>query len=136
MRPDADEAEGLAAELGALQLLLEPLALLHGGVGLGDVVGHGDHQSEGQLGDREARGLGRIVDRDALGLRVVDVDRVDSDAAADHVLELGRRVDHRLVDLGLGADDDDLGLGDATQVRRYFAEALEPRRKVRRESVG
>jgi len=47
---EAYDAEGLAAELGALQGFFVPLGLMHGGVGAGDGASEGDHEAEGEFG--------------------------------------------------------------------------------------
>ena len=53
-----DDAEGLAGQFDALEFLLHPLALFHGGVGPGDFTSQGHHEAEGKLGDRHGRGRG------------------------------------------------------------------------------
>ena len=62
---EADDAEGLATELGALERLLVPLARVQAGVGVGDLAGHGDHEAEGELGDSDGVGAGGVHDDNA-----------------------------------------------------------------------
>jgi hypothetical protein len=108
---EADDAEGLAAELDALAVgLLFPLVLAHGVAGDGDVAGAGEHVAHGELGDGLGGGLRGVLHGDAGRLGVFDVDVVHADAAADDELELAALglVDVVGADLGLGADDDDV----------------------------
>ena len=87
---EADDAERFAAELGALQRLLVPLAGVHGGVGAGDGAGHGDHEAERELGDGDGVGAGGVHDDDAAARGFGGVDVVDADAGAADDAELRR----------------------------------------------
>ncbi len=132
----ADEAQGLLEELGALQLVLEELALLHGGVGLDEARGDGHHEGHGHLGHRHAAGAGGVHGLDALLGAELLVDVVHAHAAADDQLKgwgLGEEVG---VDGGLGADEEHLGLSQGGHVGADGAEGGEPLRQLGVEGVG
>ena len=81
----ADDAKGLAAQFGALQGFLFPLAGMHQGVGAAEVASHGQHDPQGLLGHRDRVGAGRVHDRDALASGGFDLNVVDADSrASDH----------------------------------------------------
>ena len=129
--PDADEAQRLAEQLGALDLLLEELALLHGVVRLDEVVGNGQHEAERQLGHRDRRGGRRVLHLDAALLGAPWVDVVEADAAADDQLQLRGAGDPLGGALGLRAHQRDLGLrepgdvlGDLAELREAVGERL------------
>ena len=90
------------------------------------LVGHGQHESEGKLSDRNAGGVGRVVgfDRLAFGIGLVDI--VHANAAADDELEIGGAVDELLGAFGLAADQDDIGLGDQVLVIAHLAIGGQP----------
>ena len=79
---EAEDAEGLAAQLDADELAALPLAGGEGRVGGGDVAGEGEHQADGVLGGGDGDGGGGVDDDDAAGGGRVDVDVVDADAGA------------------------------------------------------
>ncbi len=109
---EADDAEGLAAELGALQRFLLPLGGVHGGVGARDGAGHGDHEAEGELGDGDGVGAGRVHDDDAAVRGCGGVDVVDAYAGAADDAEVGRGLEQLGVGLHGGADDQGVGVGE------------------------
>ncbi len=108
----ADDAQGLAAKLLALQRLLVPLAGVHGGVGAGDCPAHGDHQAEGELGDGDGVGAGGVHDDDALAGGGIGVDVVDADAGTADDAEFGGGLEQLRVGLDGGADDERIGVGE------------------------
>ena len=69
-------------------------------------------------------------------LKTLDEVLAQADAAADDQLEVGGLVDHLLGDLGLGADEQDLGLGQFGHVGIDLAELLEPLGQGRVEGVS
>ena len=106
---EADDAERLALKLDALAVgLLFPLALTHGVARDGKITRAGEHVAHGQLRDGLGGSLRGVLDGDAIGLGVLDIDVVHADAAADDELELAALglVDVVGANLGLGADDD------------------------------
>ena len=78
----ADDAQRLAGELGALQALLVPLAAARGLVGARDVAGHGEHQAKGEFGDGYRAGAGSVHHHDATPCGDLDVNIVYADARA------------------------------------------------------
>ena len=106
-RPGADEAEGLAEELRALQLLLDPAPLGHRVVSRDDVVRDREHEREGELRHGDGRGIRCVDALDALRLGVRDVDVVHSHAAPDDQLQVGRGIDVLLRTLRLAPDQHD-----------------------------
>ena len=112
---EAEDAEGLALDLGAAELAALPLAAGERGVRLRDVAGQREHQRDGVLGGRDRVGLGRVGDDDALLGRGRDVDVVDADAGAADDLQVVGAVDRLGVQLGRGADQDAVVVADAVQ---------------------
>ena len=108
--PETDDAEGLAAELGALERFLVPLAGVHGAVGGRNFTAHGDHEAEGELGDGDGVSAGGVHDDNAVAGSGVGVDVVHADAGAADDAELGRVLEQRGVDLNGGADDQGVGV--------------------------
>ena len=109
---EADDAEGLLAQLDAGVLAALPLAVLERGVGRRDVAGGGDEQAAGELGGGDDVG-GRRVDDHHAGLGGGgDVDVVEADAGAGDDLELPGGGDRLRVDLGRAADEDGVDVGD------------------------
>ena len=101
-----------------------------------DVVGHRDHQREGQLGHRDGRGLGGVVDGDALGLGGHAVDVVQAHAAADDELEFGRVFQELGRALGLAPDEQDICLAQAVEALTDGAEGLEALGQTGIKGVG
>ena len=119
---EADDAEGLALQLDALAVgFLFPLAFAHGVARDGQVARAGEHVAHSQLCNGLRGGLRGVLDGDAVGFRILDIDVVDADAAADDELQLAALglVDVVGADLGLGADDDCVKLtqGSAQLIR-------------------
>ena len=94
----ADDAQRLAAKLGALQRLLLPLAGMHGGVGAHQVTRQRQHESEGVLGDRDGIAAGRVHHHDAALGGGVEIDVVHAHAGASDDAQLGGLVHHGGID--------------------------------------
>ncbi len=109
---EADDAELFATQLGTLQGFFLPLGGVHGGVGARDTARHGDHESDGKLGDRDCIGPGGVHDDDAGVGGGIDVDVVDSDARTTNDAQLRRGGQQLGVDLHGGADDERVGIGE------------------------
>ena len=96
----SDDAQRLAAKLGALQRLLLPLAGMHGGVGTAELTRHRQHEGEGVLGDRDGVAAGSVHHHDAALGGGVEIDVVHAHAGASDDAQLGRLVHHGGVDEG------------------------------------
>ena len=107
----AENAERLAAQLRALQVFLLPLAGVHGGVGRGQFARQGDHQADGQFGDGDGIGAGRIHHHDAAARGGLGVDVVHAHAGAANDAQLGRVRHQRVVDLHGAAHHKRVGIG-------------------------
>ena len=92
---EADDAQGLAEELRALERLLLPLVGLHRQDGLAVVADGAEHEPEGVFGHRDGRRGRRVGHEDALFLGRVAVDVVQADAGPDEDLEVLARFDDR-----------------------------------------
>ena len=103
---EADDAQRFAAELGALQGLLVPLALMHGAVGAWDGPAHRDHEAEREFRDGHRVGAGRVHHDDAATRGLGGVDIVDTHARAANQAELGRVLQQGGIRLHGGADDE------------------------------
>ena len=77
---EADDAEGLAVELGALELGPLPGAADQRAVGLGHVAAEGQHQRQRVLGGGDRVRFGGVGDDHAASRRRRDVDVVDAGA--------------------------------------------------------
>ena len=100
-----DDAQRLAAQLAAHELLLFPLAAGGGLGGLRNAPRHGQHQRQGVL--RHGNGIAsrRVHHQDAGRRGGFQIHVVDAHArAADHP-QLGRVVEHRLIHLHGAAHD-------------------------------
>ena len=106
------EAERLAAQLRAGQLLLVPDAALHRGVGGGHRARQRQHQRQRVLGDADAVAAGRVHDENAPRAGRGEIDVVDSGSGAGNHPKFGRGGEQPLVDLGRAADDERVGLGE------------------------
>ena len=112
---EPDDADGLLVELDAGVLRPLPLAVLQRGVRGRHVPGGGEHQRHRELGGRDDVG-GRRVDHHHAGLgRGLDVDVVETDPGARDHLEPRRGGERLGVDLGRGADQDRVHVGDGGQ---------------------
>ncbi len=112
---EADDADGLLVELDAGVLRPLPLAVLQRGVGRADVAGRGEHQRDGELGGGDDVGGRRVDDHDpALGGRL-HVDVVEAHTGAGDDLQPLRGGQRLRVDLGGGAHQDRVDVGDGGQ---------------------
>ena len=109
---EADDAEGFAAELGALEGFFLPFAGVHGGVGAGDGAGERDHEAEGEFGYGYGVGAGGVHDDDAAMGGGVGVDVVYAYAGAADDAEFGGGLEEFGVGLDGGADDEGVGVGE------------------------
>ena len=107
----SNDAQRLAAKLGALQRLLLPFAGLHGGVGTHQGARHGQHQSEGVFRDGNRIAAGSVHHHDAALGGGVEIDVVDTHARASDDAQLGSLVHHGRIDEGCRADNDGVGVG-------------------------
>ena len=126
----AEDAEGLAEQLDALQTLLLPAAGLHRGVGHRDPARHGEQQRQGVLGDGggvAARGVHH--DDAALG-GGIDVDGVDPGPGSADDFQTAGVFQRGPGDLGGAADDQTFVVAEAGRQRRLVERAgdvdLEP----------
>ena len=117
----ADDAQGLAAQLGALQRFLFPLAGVHQGVGAAEVTSHGQHDPQSLLGHRDRVGSGRVHDRDALASGGFEFNVVDADARASDDPQFVSMFEQSRVDLHRRANDERVG---GFQVGGQFAVQL------------
>ncbi len=132
---EADDAEGLLAELDTRVLGPLPLAVLQGGVGLRDVAGRGDQQTAGELGRGDDVGRRRVDDHHAGLGGGGDVDVVQSDAGAGDDAQLPGRGDGLGVHLGGGADEDRVDIGDGGDQLRAVGAVAVPDLEVRAQRV-
>ena len=103
---EADHAEGLAVELGALELGPLPGAAGQRAVRLRDVAAEGEHQGQRVLGGGDRVRFGRVGDDHAAAGGGRDVDVVDAGSgAADHLEPLAA-LDQLGGHLGRRADQD------------------------------
>ena len=121
---EADHAERLAVELGALEVGPLPGAADERAVGLGHVAAERQHQRQRVLGGGDRVRFGGVGDDDAAAGRGGDVDVVDAGAgAADHLEPLGA-LDQLGGHLGRRADQDRVVAGD--RVAQLLVGHLEP----------
>jgi len=62
---EADDAQALAVEFSAHELLARPLASLHAGVGLGEAPGQGEDHRQGEFAGRDGVSAGGVHHQDA-----------------------------------------------------------------------
>ncbi len=121
---EAENAQRFAAQLRALQVFLFPLAGVHGRVGRGQLARQREHQPDGELGDGNGIGAGRIHDHDAAARGGFGIDVVDANAGAADDAQLGRLLHQGVVHLHGGADDERVGIGESgRQARRAVGRA-------------
>ena len=112
---EAHHADGLAEDLGAVELGALPGVLAQGRVGGRDLPGCREHQRQRMLGRAVDIGGRRVDHQHPGGRRGVDVDVVQAHTRPGDDLELGCGGDHLGVDGGGGADQDRVGVGDGFQ---------------------
>ena len=103
---EADHAERLAVELGALEPRPLPGPADQRRLRLGDVAAERQHQRQGVLGGGDRVRFGRVGDDDPAPGRGGDVDVVDPGAGAADDLEIVGAADQVLVQLRRRADQD------------------------------
>ena len=108
--PQPDDAQRLAGQLHAHELLAVPAALEQALIGRGDLPRHGQHQGDRQLGGRDGVAAGRVHHDDALLGGGLDVDVVHADAGPRDRPEPGVAVEHVGGDLHAAAADGAVGL--------------------------
>jgi hypothetical protein len=101
---EPDHAESPVVELDSLELLLLPLARLHGRSGLGNVSCQSDEERDGVLGRGDRVAAGRVDDDDAPPAGGGHVHVVDADPSATDHLELLGRLQHLRRHLGAAAN--------------------------------
>ena len=132
----ADEAERLAEELGALELLLEKAPLLEAGVPLDEAARDGEHERHRELRHGDRGRARRVLHVDPALAAGLDVDVVEADAAPDHELQVRRPVQELARHLRLRAHEDDFGVLEARGVGEHLAERGEAAGKGLVERVG
>jgi hypothetical protein len=95
----AENAQRLAAQLGALQILLIPLAGVHRCVGRGNLARKRDHQADGEFGNRNGVGARRIHHHNAAARGRFCINIVNADACAANHAQLGRLLHQRVIHL-------------------------------------
>jgi hypothetical protein len=110
--PEAEDAERLAAQLGAAEVLALPTAGGQRGVRLRDVARDREQQRHRVLGRRDDVRARRVDDDDAALRGGGDVDVVDPDAGARDGAQVRRAGEQVGVDLRRRADDDRVVGGD------------------------
>ncbi len=122
---EAGDAERLAAQLGAEEALLLPLAVLHRPIGGGHAAGERQHQGAGVLGDADAVRARRVDDENAARAGGGHVDVVDAGAGAGDDPELRRRGQQVGGDLRRAADEQRVGVRQ--RGREFRRRAAAPR---------
>ena len=98
-----DNAQRLVAHLDAHEGGALPLPFLHGGIGLRDVAGQGQHQGDSVLGGGDRVANGRVDHGDAGAGGRVQINVIHADAGPGDDFKIASGGDHRLGDLGLAA---------------------------------
>ena len=101
---EADDADGLVAELDADKFIALPLAALERGRRLGNMARHGHHQRNGMLAGGNVVAAGGVHDDDTALGSGVGVDVFIAHAGAANDLQIGCRFDQLGGDLGAAAD--------------------------------
>jgi hypothetical protein len=114
---EADDAERLLIELGARVLRALPLPLRQRGVRGGNVAGEAQDVADGQFGGRDDVGCRGVHDHDTGRGRGLDVDVVEPDTGARDDLERRSGLDRLGIDLGRGAHQDGVGIGQGLEQR-------------------
>ncbi len=112
---EAAEAERLAPQFGAGQLLLVPHAALHGRVGGRHRSGERQHQRQRMFSDAHAVAARGVHHEDAAGTGRRQIDVVDPGTGAGNHPKFWRCREQALVNFGRAANDERVGIG---QIRR------------------
>ncbi len=107
---EAAEAERLAPQLRAGQLLLVPDPALHRRVGGWHRAGQRQHQRQRVFGDAHAVAAWRVHDENAARAGRGEIDVVDPGSGAGNYPKFGRCSEQPLVNFGRAADDERVGL--------------------------
>ena len=113
-RAEADQTDGLVAKLihtAEVREILLPDAVFQRGVCARHVTGLGDHEAEGQLGDRIAVVRGVIDDGDAQLLRRLHVDVFKPAAIGQNVFQIWRRL-HEIAGNGAEVNHQNVRIGN------------------------
>ena len=108
----ADDAQNLGGDLHAHEAVLLPLARLGGGVGGGDLAGHGEHHGDGVFGCGDGIAKRCVHHDHATARGGGNVDVIDANARAADDLEAGRLLQQLCGDLGVGADGEAIIIAD------------------------
>ena len=87
---EPENAESLAAQFRALQILLVPFAGMHRRVCSGHLARESEHETNGQLGNGDRIRTGRVHDNDAAARGCFGVDVVNANTGAANDTQLGR----------------------------------------------
>ena len=118
---ETQNAQGLAAQLGALQALLLPLAGVHGAVGGRQLARERKHEADGELGDGDRVGTRGVHDHDAAARGGFSIDVVDTDAGSADDTQPGSLFHQSVVGLNRGANDERIRIGEGSrQAVRQF----------------
>src|SRR5262249_20387392 len=107
--PQADDTERFAGQLDDDKLAALPLALVHAGVGGGDMACQGHEHGDGVLGGADRVAAGRIHDDDAAARGGGDVDVVHADTGTDNGTQPAGVFQQVGGDARAAADDDAIG---------------------------
>ena len=119
-----DDAQGLALELRAGELVPVPLARFQAGVGLGDVPRQREQQRHGVLGRGDRVAARRVHHHDPAPGRRRHVDVVDPHAGAHDRLEPRLALEHVGGQLRARPDHDPVGLGQRPLEGRHVLREL------------
>ena len=122
--PEAGDAEGLAAELGAEEPLLLPLGVLHRPIRRRNAAGERQHQGAGVLRDADAVRTRCVDDENAPRACRGDVDVVHAGAGAGDDAEFRRRQEQIGRHLGRAADEQGVRVGQRRRELRCRPAAL------------
>ena len=109
----ADQAERLAGNLDAHEVVLRPLAGLGLGIGLGDLAGEREDHRDGVFGSGDRVAERGVHHHHALRRGGGNIDIVDADAGAADDFQVRRGVEHLLGHLGRAADGEAIIIADA-----------------------
>ena len=131
----SDDADGLLVELDPGVLRPLPLPLAQGRMCRADVPGGGEHEGDGELRGTDDVGGRRVDDHDPVHGGRADVDVVEPDSrAGDHLEPAGSRQGFG-IDLGGGADQERVGVGDRSQEVAAVGAVAVPDLEVRAERL-
>ena len=94
-----------------MQILLLPLACVHGGIGRRHFARQRDHQAQSQFGDGHGVGARRIHHHNAAARGGLGVNVVHADAGSANHAQFRRVLQQRIVHLNRAADHERIGIG-------------------------